>query len=121
MRPIKFRAWNMPDKVMVDLKKLTPLALDPEINMDGLFIPFDEKYVLMQFTGLLDRNGKEIYEGDILRGKRYDKDGVGVVRWEDSGFWMDGDENFYAYDEEGFPNEGSEVIGNIYENPELVK
>lgn len=67
MRAIKFRAFNSLTNKMIDLKKTTPLALDANLNCDGIFIPFMDEYKIMQFTGLTDKNGKEIYEGDILR------------------------------------------------------
>ena len=68
---------------------------------------------LMQFTGLLDKNGKEIYEGDILkyRGKLSFNDPPFVVEWQnDDARWT-----------EFYPSNNFEVIGNIYENPELLK
>ena len=70
-----------------------------------------------QFTGLLDRQGKEIYEGDILSNEDYIDDahcsfnlGNKAVEWNDEcGCWI------------GIVGEVFEVIGNIYENPELLK
>lgn len=67
---------------------------------------FDDD-VLMQFTGLLDKNGKEIYEGDILRG-------LGKVYFHQGKFCVE-------YGEEwGWISKNAEIIGNIYENPELL-
>ena len=73
-----------------------------------------------QYTGLKDRHGQEIYEGDILRD---DEMGLNVVRWEDGSFWL---EMFYEGNQSLMEhlsdyNEVCEIIGNIYENPELLK
>lgn len=78
--------------------------------------PFD----LMQYTGLKDKNGKDIYEGDILR---TESAGFGVVVWwSDHGYWainlfsIPGDPRIlYTY-----AIYGGEVIGNIHQNPDLM-
>jgi uncharacterized phage protein (TIGR01671 family) len=79
-----------------------------------------------QFTGLHDKTGKEIYEGDILAYKWEDRDGDEIVnhviKWDNGRFLMcpiksvvrTWNIHLHPYDEE------SEVIGNIYENPELI-
>jgi hypothetical protein len=76
-----------------------------------------EDFEIMQFTGLTDKNGVEIYEGDILEGVNYDvakpKKFIGVVEYD----W-----NRFVVKADGFPkydiNKTLKVVGNIYENPE---
>lgn len=117
MREVKFRTWQRNLKEMHDV-----LAIDWESgwiktevgkNMWNL-----GAYDLMQYTGLLDKNGKEIYEGDIFRASS--EHGrvccfTGIVEWEN---------DIYGDIISGF-NLGDhieiELIGNIYENPELIK
>lgn len=85
MREIKFRAFNIVTQTMIDLKKITPFALD--IDTDGLFIPFSDGLIIEQFTGLHDRNGNEIYEGDIVKwGHNIDTLGEGLGVCFDGGF-----------------------------------
>ena len=79
-----------------------------------------------QYTGLTDRNGRKIFEGDIVVFADFFDDKIhrGVVYWCDSAFWFDcteteGDEGIYslAYISANI----LEVIGNIYDNPELLE
>lgn len=110
-REIKFRAWNTESKYMYspdDNNSEMFMYLDGLVCYDGS--PTD-KHILMQYTGLKDKNGKEIYEGDIVKYiDVYDHKKIAEVIW-------DKDElQFYV------PRNGwCEIIGNIYENPELTK
>jgi uncharacterized phage protein (TIGR01671 family) len=113
MREIKFRAWDKDDLCMRDWDNLLSHVYAKDKNT----IFNDSDYEVMQFTGLHDKNGKEIYEGDIV--KHFN--GVQVVEWsEDSAsFQMNLNDN--VLDQEvSFDSQDVEVIGNIYENPELV-
>ena len=111
MREIKFKGWNVATKTMVDLKKLTPFILN--MDTDGLFIPFSDGLYLIQYTGLKDKNGKEIYEGDVVKkenGELYQ------IQYKEFGFQTIDkmDQNWYLTDWYK-----CEIIGNIYENPKL--
>lgn len=86
-----------------------------------------EEETIGQFTGLLDKNGKEIYEGDILKVYYYGKSKVfGVVRFDEARFYIDDD---YMINEhkvkvpmaELFSSYQFEIIGNIYDNPEFLE
>lgn len=76
-----------------------------------------------QFTGLYDKNGRKIFEGDIIKGKVYEMNGCrvrkGVVEYHGVGFVMNLDPNSW-YDQKNILFD-CEVIGNIYNNPELLK
>ncbi len=110
-RTIKFRVWDMSpdDNEMryVDLYWFEEHMIRAWPNHG----PWAGNYKLMQFTSLHDKNGKEIYEGDIihdpLTGKRY------PVVFENGAFRTNG-----LVECNAFPND--EVIGNIYENPDLL-
>lgn len=125
MRTIKFRAWDGEAKSMV-VSAVGIATIVTHILRDGRPTPTGfgsraeevspDKYELMQFTSLLDKNGKEIYEGDIIR-----TTGSGInktVTWNERmacfGF---GDGSYFN---ELHRATSIEVIGNIYENPELI-
>ena len=72
---------------------------------------------LMQYTGLKDQNGKDIYEGDIVR---LQNEFVGPIVWSINGFTVERYVVGWNIDAKG--NQDSvEIIGNIYENPDLIK
>ena len=134
MREIKFRAWRIDDK-----KMYLPFNLLDELNDTEGHFPQDT--VLMQYTGLHDKNGIEIYEGDILRIKAENGKWnilvvkYGIARREMKSGWTVDIPSFYfdlvGADFKAFPivknYKGKhdltmlEVIGDIYSNPELLK
>lgn len=84
--------------------------------------------ILMQYIGLKDKNGKEIYEGDILRIKHYGEPyGVCTITYipERGGFYRQGKEDIGSIRGDAMdyhsPSFKQEIIGNIYENPELLE
>ena len=122
-RIIKFRAWDKKDKILYqDIWNLQwciggiRFGWSDYENSDGetmITDLVDGSYELMQFTGLKDKNGEEIYEGDIVR----DVAGFNVeVRWENG---REGYIPFSIGRGERNPNE-CEVIGNIFEDNNLL-
>lgn len=126
MREIKFRAWDNERKIMRSSVELARLHFDE--SLPYCFYTWDDRMilgknlVLMQYTGLKDKNGKEIYEGDII------KLFIPQIMSENNGV-IDIERIFcveYNLQKCGYGNilskpEYIEVIGTIYENPELVE
>lgn len=133
MREIKFRAWDKNDKrifidpQMIDFynKKIGYMQYQTEYMPDTSYsvpVGFEEfEYSeLMEWTGLYDKNGEDIYDGDILFesfGEKYYK-----VVFENGSFRaeFEGDFEEHSFDLIDVVAQGCEVVGNIYENPELL-
>ena len=117
MREIKFRAWDKENEKMMKVSSLHLENKEISVKENGTFRLFRMQN-LMQYTGLKDKNGKEIYEGDIYHVG--DKNIRYLVVWFDSGF--EGKQlrsTSYA----GLKSwaKDIEILGNIYENPELLE
>lgn len=137
MREIKFRAWDNLERKMYPVRKIeysidnetilyvwvnSELVRDNKSEYGGKYIGdyrlhYPERCNLMQYTGLKEKNGKEIYEGDIYIAKGLD--GKHIIEW-------DNEEQLWSFvrhqDDTGIYNkEGMEVIGNIYEDKELLR
>ncbi len=145
-REIKFRAWDKTAKAMVIIapphKFLAPKSSK---NLSLEVVDFQngsggDEYELMQYTGLKDRNGTEIYEGDIIKNTNktlitsLDDDKLYLVEWQNGEYdetdslakWLRYKPGFiFKKIHEGmvliFEQYQIEVIGNIFENPELLK
>lgn len=118
MREIKFRVWDDDHFVYMGLKGAGWSFSEPLNEASAV--------QWQQFTGLTDRHGKEIYEGDLVKftGKtKRDKIRTYEVVWDDHRSRFIG--KHVAYEDQWMPirrfaNE-HEVVGNIYENPDLLK
>lgn len=75
MREVKFRAWEKNMKIMMPVENID--FLTKQINTNSLWRMFHE-IELMQYTGLKDKNGKDIYEGDVLR----DSESIVIVKFQ---------------------------------------
>ena len=145
-RPIKFRAW---DKMSKNLFNVDVLEWSKGRKIDGsdkdlIYLrgnkpqnfeiqscaedKIDDRFILMQFTGLYDKSGKEIYERDIIR--CYSKSGDFVVYDHEvklldfyREIWSNKklDDDIQVPAESGQRCDFVEVIGNMFENPELIK
>ena len=131
MEEIKFRAWSKSSKKMVPVCGIDNWDYQDDhenkyITSGGEGVYQWNDIVLMQYTGLKDKNGVEIYEGDVLR---CPKEEMHIsIRWDTSGAGWQFDEHD-TFDDgvgrgdwrltSGIAKDG-EVVGNIYENPELL-
>ena len=126
-REIKFRAWHKDLKKMFKIGQITlekgTWNFEPnDRDFIGMSIPSQPSFVLMQYTGLHDKNGKEIYEGDVTN-KGIVKYGINEIdccgccygKHVTIGFY------FSEYNEDEETLQDLEVIGNIYDNPELLE
>jgi uncharacterized phage protein (TIGR01671 family) len=148
MREIKFRAWDKPinrwyspvyESYKGQLEELN-ISMNGRLSLRTMSGTVDEstfkdRFAVMQYTGLKDKNNKEIYEGDIVNchifvqelGENYgvvegEREFVGKVSFDVTGFNVESNgfrDNPVMYDE--FHEESLEVVGNIYENPELLE
>ncbi len=125
-RPIKFRAWDIKAARWQNPKddgvaEIVIAADGKKYWLTGLFRPIpDGEFIVEQFTGLHDRNGKEIYEGDIVKSPGFLPT---PVEWRGTGFNISS-----SYQDDGGGDCAPEtvymcyeVIGNIHTTPELLK
>jgi uncharacterized phage protein (TIGR01671 family) len=123
MREIKFRAWYKPKKKMYTLSLE---SINFETKLLGVYTIGEgyqqlriSDFELMQYTGLKDKNGKEIYEGDLLDCNG----GIGKVVYlnEEAAFRVELNVPHACWFDSLDIWADEEIIGNIYENPELVE
>jgi uncharacterized phage protein (TIGR01671 family) len=135
MREIKFKAWDK------DSKKFLNGDFSLGIETGQFRSKYGDVYKnvdVLQFTGLKDKNGKDIYEGDILNIHVFtqelgeglgvyegEKEFKGVIKFETLGLYLenkeDEDSNFYlVYSPGNIHEESFEILGNIHENPDLL-
>lgn len=132
MRDIKFRCWDTENKEMLDIQELDyrdSYNGQPMIRTTMYSDYYDtEDMILMQYTGLKDKNGKEIYEDDIIYCEKYiggnwieDCIEKGYVNFNNGEFGLYRKQGYYQslYKFKEYDYE-FEVIGNMHDNPELL-
>lgn len=138
-RSIKFRVWDNKSLRFLSENEFTlfkngclnlksKTITNPSENTLDQYYFSENRFTIQQFTGLLDKNGREIYEGDIVQyNRRSSYDGINFeVKWsEDNWGWVLVSKNKdYLINEqtpEGYRYEFIEIVGNIFENPDLLK
>lgn len=149
-RALKFRAWHkntLTKDGMPDRQRMSPTAWTPSELMDAGArlnkVMTDDDFIFLQFTGLLDAKGREIYEGDVVHFRDWDNgygkedetvdEGVGQVKFGHSanhevgythGWFIDiiPDTRFKPFGfYRGIELKEMEIIGNVFENPDLLK
>jgi uncharacterized phage protein (TIGR01671 family) len=93
-------------------------------DYDGFSLQYEiDPDTLCQYTGLTDRNGTKIFESDIVTSTEFcpDNEGYGVIQWhDDEAMFVVEDDNCY-YDFDHIFGGELEVIGNVFDNPELIR
>jgi len=121
MTPLRFRAWLPELKEMRFFPLLSLADIDSIMDYNAVVGEFTGRAKIMQSTGLKDKNGKGIFEGDIVRyllpkeqqpDESMETHDFNVVEWDSENACYSDFLTSYGYDE-------LEIIGNIYENPEL--
>ena len=125
MTPLRFRAYDKEQGIMMSHEDIDRSDKEGIIMWGDLFNGKEKEIVVMRSTGRKDRSGKEVFEGDIVTFCKYgrgDQKGIGEVWWQDvlCAFVID-----WRDEEEPTPAQIQhsaelEIIGNIYENPDLL-
>ena len=124
MREIKFRAWDKEQKEWVKYSITDNIPIFCHNTSRWKTDKEGKRFILCQYTGLKNFNGKEIYEGDIVRAIGFSK-WIGVAKYSDKNqaFVFEcidknyrGNIVFMSQFDQGF-----KILGNIYENPEMLE
>jgi uncharacterized phage protein (TIGR01671 family) len=131
MRSIKFRVYDKQQESFVN-EPYYAISLLGTLQIEGHTSVEPQRYVIQQFTGLSDSHGNEIYEGDIIRAGIAKKDRIGSP-FVGRIYWSEQEHSWWVTNDKDTPIAGIdydltylnayqdfEVIGNIYQNSDLV-
>lgn len=124
MKLNKFKAWDTVEKKWLWITgfKTKETSESNGYTLDGIFHDGDyvgiENIIVVQYTGVKDKDGKEVYEGDIVG----DHIGTGIVEFKHAGFRVNYKDGYckWFFDYLASEYKTIEIIGNIYEKPELL-
>ncbi len=108
-RQLKFRAWDKIKREMVKFPIL--LSSFPSTEPENVVVIINDNYDIMQYAECCDKNGKDLYDGDIV---------IADWHWTEPHV-VELPDDYYAFTEFSLSNETIEILGNEYENPELLK
>jgi uncharacterized phage protein (TIGR01671 family) len=126
MREIKFRAWDGKVMYVVDVLAISECTWScPDYGKRGVSLAYQPYIEVMQYTGIEDKNDKEIYEGDIVKRTcdligAEDEGFIGIIKFECGAFLLeslDGESGRYLWDDA----QELEVLGNIHEGKEKAR
>ena len=121
MREVVYKVWDESNKRFIDPSFF---SLNEKGELGTFLSSFkfkDPRFILLQYTGITDRNNNPICEGDIVKLHRINSNLIGVVKWDLVSFIVDIENAGKPAQDTYYQMKYCEVIGNIFENPELLQ